>query len=237
MRWLRSTIGVGEARERAQVGQALAALGPPGPFPADRRGEAELEGRVEVLVGVAEHAAEQPVDVGGADRAQRQPSGQVDVAHRVEGEADPVHAPVAFQQEAVEGRVVLVRLAAEEGLHAQAVRADHQPGHGGELVLARKPDQVGAGPRALIPDLELRQRRLDTGGGVGRGTVQILAHARTGAAADVTEPVYTLMASEYTSTSRSAVAGQPNADACSSAPRDSEASRAGDASNSASTLA
>src|SRR5580692_1989992 len=230
MRWLRSTIGVGEARERAQVGQALAALGPPGPFPADRRGEAELEGRVEVLVGVAEHAAEQPVDVGGADRAQRQPAGQVDVAHRVKGEADPVHAPVAFQQKAVEGRVVLVRLAAEEGLHPQAVRADHQPGHGGELVLALEPDQVGAGPRALIPEPEFRQRRFYRSSG-------IRAHARTGAAADVTEPVYTLMASEYTSTSRSAVAGQPNADACSSAPRDSEASRAGDASNSASTLA
>src|SRR5271156_4754686 len=63
-----STLGVGEAGERLQVGQALAALGPPGPFPPDGGREAEFQRGVEVLVGVAEHAAEQPVDVLSRNR-------------------------------------------------------------------------------------------------------------------------------------------------------------------------
>src|ERR1039457_7132802 len=121
-------VRVGETGEGTQVGQALAALGAPRPFPPDGGGEAELQGRVEVVVGVAEQAAEQPVDVG---RAERPPPGQVHVPRRVEGEVDPVHAPVALEQETVEGLVVLIGLAAEERLHAEAVLADHEPGHGG----------------------------------------------------------------------------------------------------------
>ena len=109
---------------------------------------------VEVVVGVAEHAAEQPVDLLGGDRRQRQPAGQVDVADRVEAEVDPVHAAAALEQEPVERGVVLVRLPAEERLHVQAVRADDQPGHGGQLVLALEPDQVGA--RAAATRRELR---------------------------------------------------------------------------------
>src|SRR5580704_19051407 len=226
------TLGVGEAGERAQVGQALAAFDPPGPLPADRGAEAELEGRVEVLVGVAEHAAEQPVDVRGRDRRQRQPPGQVHVAHRVQGEMDPVHAAVALQQEAVERLVVLVGLAAEERLHAQAVRADDEPGHGGQLVLALELDQVGAGPRVLIGQAELGQGRLHSS---GRGS-GISGHARTVAAASSKVPMDSI-ALVYTSISRSAVAGQPNPDACASAPRDSSASRPGDATSPESTRA
>ena len=45
------------------------------------------------------------------------------------------------------------------------------------------------------------------------------------------------MAPVYTSISRSAVAGQPNPDACASAPRDSEASHRGDTTRSRSTEA
>ena len=116
-----STLRIGEAGEGAQVGQGFAALGAPRPFPPDGGGEAEFQGGVEVVVRVAEHAAEQPVDVGHGDRAERKPPGQVDVAHRVEGEVDAVHPAVALEQEAVEGRVVLVGLAAEEGLDAEAL--------------------------------------------------------------------------------------------------------------------
>src|SRR6266566_9643805 len=79
----RLTVGVGEPRERLQVGQALAALDPPGPLPPDGRTEAELERGVEVLVGVAEHAPQQAVDVRWGDRGQRQPPRQVHVAHLV----------------------------------------------------------------------------------------------------------------------------------------------------------
>ena len=56
--------GIGEPGKGAQVGQALPAPGPPRPFPPDGRGEAEFESGVEVVVAVAEHAAEQPVDLG-----------------------------------------------------------------------------------------------------------------------------------------------------------------------------
>src|SRR5581483_7844143 len=98
--------GVGEAGERLEVGQVLAALDAPGPFPADRRGEADLEGRVEVVVGVGEHAAEHPVDLVRGHRRQRLAAHQVDVAHLVGGEVDPVHPRVALQQELVEPGVV-----------------------------------------------------------------------------------------------------------------------------------
>src|ERR1700750_394104 len=222
----RLTIGIGEPRERLQVGQALAALDPPGPLPPDGRAEAEFERRVEVLVGVAEYAAEQPVDVVGGDRGQRQPPGQVHVPRLVQGEVHPVHAAVALQQEAVEGLVVLVRLAAEEGLHAQAVLAHEQPGHRGQLVLSLELDQERPGTRLLEPQLQRPQRLLDDTRGIG-------THARTPARkpAAPTEPAPTetdpaeAMPPVYTSISRSAVAGQPNPDACATAPRDSDASR------------
>src|SRR5689334_8595314 len=230
-------VGVGEPRERLQVGQALAALDPPGPLPPDGRAEAEFERRVEVLVGVAQHAAQQPVDVVGGDRGQRQPPGQVHVARLVQGEVHAVHAAVALQQEAVEGLVVLVRLAAEEGLHAQAVLAHDQPGHGGQLVLPLELDQERPGPRLLEPQLQRPQRLLDNTRGIG-------THARTPArepAASTeteTEPEPAeAMAPVYTSISRSAVAGQPNPDACATAPRDSDASHRGDTTRSRSTEA
>src|SRR6266700_4895780 len=216
-------LGIGEPGERLQVGQALAALDPPGPLPPDRGAEAELERRVEVLVGVAEHAAEQPVDVLGGDAGQRQPPGQVHVARRVQGEVHPVHAAVALEQEAVEGLVVLVRLAAEEGFHAQAVLAGDQPGHGGQLVLALELHQEGAGPRVLVPQPQRVQRRRDSGGGS-----RVPGHARTESTTGESSVPIDSMAPVYTSISRSAVAGQPNADACASAPRDSSASRPGE---------
>src|SRR4029077_10261428 len=220
-----------ERAEGPWGGPPLAALHPPGPLPADRRAEAQLERRVEVLVGVAQHAAEQPVDLLGGDRGQRQPPGQVHVAHRVQGEVHPVHPAVALQQEAVEGLVVLVRLAAEEGLHAQAVLAHDQPGHGGQLVLSLELDQERPGPRLLEPQLQRPQRRLEN-------TREILAHALTPARepAASTEPAEA-MAPVYTSISRSAVAAQPTPDACASAPRDSEASHRGDSTRSRSAEA
>src|SRR5689334_16253190 len=231
-------VGVGEPRERLQVGQALAALDPPGPLPPDGRAEAEFERRVEVLVGVAEHAAQQAVDVVNRNRGQRQLPGQVHVARLVQGEVHAVHAAVALQQEAVEGLVVLVRLAAEEGLHAQAVLARDQPGHRGQLVLPLELDQERPGPRLLEPQLQRPQRVLDDTRGIG-------THARTPARkpAAPTEPASTetepaeAMAPVYTSISRSAVAGQPNPDACATAPRDSDASHRGDITRSRSTEA
>src|SRR6185437_13467136 len=124
----RSTRGVaGEPGEGAQVGHALAALDPPVVFPADRRGKADHEGLVEVLVGVAEHAAEQPVDLIRRDRGERQPADQVDVADRVEREVHTEHPAAAFEQVPVELGVVLIRLAAEERLDVEAVRVGDKP--------------------------------------------------------------------------------------------------------------
>ena len=139
---------------------------------------------------------------------------------------DSVHAAVALEEEPVEGLVVLIGLAAEERLHAEAVLAGHEPGHGGQLVLALELDQVGAGPGVLEGQPEVDQGRLDSarrrpGGG---------SHARTGTAASFMAPV-------YTSISRSAVTGQPNADACSTAPRESSASRPGDVTSFSTTRA
>src|SRR6266568_3452465 len=185
-------LGIGEPGERLQVGQALAALDPPGPLPPDRGAEAELERRVEVLVGVAEHAAEQPVDVLGGDAGQRQPPGQVHVARRVQGEVHPVHAAVALE------------------LH-----------------------QEGAGPRVLVLQLQRFQGRPHR----RRGGGFIPAHARTESATGESADSTDSMAPVYTSISRSAVAGQPNADACASAPRDSSASRPGEATSPDSTCA
>src|SRR5258708_27210967 len=54
-----------------------------------------------------------------------------------------VHPAAPFQQEAVERSVVLIWLPAEERLYMQAVRADDQPGHGGELALPIEPHQEG----------------------------------------------------------------------------------------------
>src|SRR5690348_5286844 len=123
--------------------------------------------------------------------------------------------------------MVLVRLAAEERLHAQAVLPGHQPGHGGQLVLARQLDQVGARARVLVGEPERRQGGLHRAGGG-------FTHARTLSA---TGEVIEAMAPVYTSTSRSAVAGQPNLDACATAPRESSASRSGEAVSPASTRA
>src|SRR6266516_5018195 len=116
-----------EAGEGAEVRGALPALDPPRPLPADRGFKAERQCRVEVVVGVAEHAAEHPVDLLGGYRCQRQAAGEVDIPPLVRGEVHPVHQAVALQQEPVERGGVLVGLAAEERLHMQAVRADDEP--------------------------------------------------------------------------------------------------------------
>ena len=76
------------------------------------------------LVGVGQHRAQQPVELVGADRGQRQPGVEVDVAEPVEGEGDAVHPQVALQQPAVDLLVVLVGAPADERVHAQRVPAD-----------------------------------------------------------------------------------------------------------------
>ena len=81
------------------------------PTRADRRREAQLEDRVERLVGVGQHRAEQPVELVGGDRAQRQPAVEVDVADGVDRERDAEHPQVALEQPAVDPLVVLVGLA------------------------------------------------------------------------------------------------------------------------------
>ena len=98
---------------------------------------AKLKRLVERLVRVRErHAAEQPVDLVVSDRRQRDAAGQVDVAGAVHREVHAIQPPVALEQEAVEGGVVLVLVTAEERLHLEAVVPGDQPGHRGELVLA-----------------------------------------------------------------------------------------------------
>src|SRR3954453_13581154 len=81
---------------------------PPLPLLADRGREPQLEDRVEGLVGVAEHRPEQPVDLVGGDRGQRQAAVDVDVAVVVDGKRDAVHLQVALEQPAVDALVVLV---------------------------------------------------------------------------------------------------------------------------------
>ena len=104
--------GSAKAAKASRLRQRLAALDPPVPLAPDRGAEADLEHRVEVLVGVAEDRAEQPVDLLGRDRGVRQPAGQVDVADAVDGEGDAVHAGVVLQQEGPQLLAVLVGLAA-----------------------------------------------------------------------------------------------------------------------------
>ena len=106
------------------------------------RAEADLQHRVERLVGVGEHRAEQPVQLVRRDRVQRHPADQVDVADRVDGERDPVHAGVALQQPGPQLLAVLVRLAHHERLDAQRVLADDQVAQRLELVGAGQGDHV-----------------------------------------------------------------------------------------------
>ena len=151
---------IDEMGERLQVLQRLAPRHPPRPFPADRRGEAQLQQRVEVVVDRLEHLPEYPVDLVGGHRGQRHPADEVDVAEVVERVGDPVQPPVAFEQEPVDGLVVLVGLAADERLHPHRVLADRQDRVGLESALARQfDDQPGwAAVRALV--VEVRQRML-----------------------------------------------------------------------------
>src|SRR5262245_12102840 len=167
---------------------------------------------------LSEYSAEDAVDLGGGDPGQRKPPDQVHVAGLVQGEVHAEHAAAALQQEPVERGVVLVRLAAEERLHVQAVRAHDQPGHRGQLVLAREPDQVRAGPRRLVAQAKVGQGLLDRGRRAAGGA----GHASTGAGAAAG-----VMAEVYTRWSASTVSPQPNRDACSLAPADSRATRPG----------
>ena len=120
--------GLEPAAEGLEVAGRLAPGDPPLPLLADRGGEAELEDRVERLVGVGEHGAEDAVELVGVDRGQRQPRLEVDVAVAVDGERDGVHPEVALEQPAVDPRVVLVGVAAHEGVHAQRVRRRRRGG-------------------------------------------------------------------------------------------------------------
>ncbi len=101
-------------------------------------GEAELEDGVERLVGVGQHGAEDPVELVVVHRCQRQPRLEVDVAVAVDGEGDGVHPQVALEQPPVDAGVVLVGVAAHEGVDAEGVRADVEADRRLELALARE---------------------------------------------------------------------------------------------------
>src|SRR6266545_1286307 len=152
---------VGEVREGPQVGKALPAFHPPVPFALDRRFEPDLEGAVEVVVGVRQHAAEDAVDLLRRHRRQRQPAHQMHVASVVQGEVDGVEPAVLLQQPAVELGVVLIRPAAEEGLDVQGLIADDQPRHRRQLVTARQLDEVPALAGTFVLEATRVQRLLD----------------------------------------------------------------------------
>ena len=147
------------AAERLEVAGGLAAALAPLPLLADRGGEAELEDRVERLVGVGQHRAEQPVDLVGGDRAQRQPAVEVDVADRVDGERDAEHLQVPLQQPAVDPLVVLVGLAGHEGVHPERVLADVEAARRGELLLPGQLDGEHPVGDLLPGQVGVRQRR------------------------------------------------------------------------------
>ncbi len=122
---------------------------------------AERDGGVETVVGVAQHAPEQPVDLIGLDGRQREPADDVDVAELIDGERDPVHVGVTREQPGMHGGRVVLGLAHEEGLDQQAEVLHHEPGHRGELVLTGKGDQERAVRRMLVLELQIDQRLLD----------------------------------------------------------------------------
>ena len=239
-------LGVGQPGEGAQVGQALPPLDPPRPLLADRGGEADGQGRVEVLVRVGQHAAQDPVHLRGAHRGEGQPAHQVHIPGRVEREMDPVHPAAALEQEPVEAGVILVRLTAEERLHVQAVPAGDQPRHGGQLVLAFQPDQVTSRLRALPAQAQFLQGGLDGRRGVflgrgRRGGIRGIGHGPhprvTLAGAVAGRVLVPLIAPAYTLISRSTVRDQPNLEACATPPRDSRSARAGEVMSSRSARA
>ena len=160
---VRAAGGIGEGGERLQVAQRLPALDPPVPLAADRGAEADLQHGVEVVVGVAEHRAEDAVELLGGHRGVRQPAGQVDVADVVDGVRDAVHAGVVLQQEGPQLLAVLVGLAADERLHPQRVLADAEPAHRLELLGAGQVDQPDARAGVLVDQLGLAQRLVDDG--------------------------------------------------------------------------
>src|SRR4051794_18852642 len=85
------SLRLGEARERGEVGGRLTAVLPPGPFTPNARREAELDRGVERLVGIGEHAAEQPVDLVTGEAFERHATDEVHVPELVHGEVDAVH--------------------------------------------------------------------------------------------------------------------------------------------------
>jgi MFS family permease len=149
--------------ERREVVGRLAALDPPGPLAADRRGEAEFEQGVEARIRGVEDRAEQPVHLVLGDRGQRDPTHQEHVAEPVEREGDPGQPGVALQQPAVDGLVVLVGRAHHEGVDRQGVVAQDQRAGGRELAHAGQFDHVVALARLLPLRLDVDERRLDRG--------------------------------------------------------------------------
>src|SRR3954466_5741097 len=155
--------GISEGRESLEVAQRLAALDPPFPLATDRGAEADLEHRVEVVVGVAQDRPEDPVDLLRRDRGMRQAAAQIDVAHRVDRVRDAVHPRVVLQQEGPQLLAVLVGLAAHERLHPQRVVADDQPAHGLQLLGPGQVDQPPSRRGVLVRQVALAEGLIDDG--------------------------------------------------------------------------
>ena len=176
--------------EGLQVLQRFAARHPPRPLLADGGGEAEFEQGVEVVVRRLHHLTEDAVEFIGVDHVERHPADEVDVADVVQRVGHPVEPAVALEQKPVNALEVLVRLAADERLHAHRVLADAQQGVGGQFAFARQFDDdawqtaVGAripGEVQAVLDQGILDEPLDARGGLpGRDLAAVLiAHART----------------------------------------------------------
>ena len=94
-------------------------------------GEPELEDRVERLVGVGQHRAEQPVDLLGGDRGQRQPARRGRCRRGGRWRRRRAYMlEVALEQPPVDALVVLVGLPADERVHRRARAAPTSSRHG-----------------------------------------------------------------------------------------------------------
>ncbi len=91
------------------------------------------------------------------DGGQRESPDQVDVAEVVDGEGDRVHPPVALEQPAVDGLVVLVGMPCDERVHGERVLADREGDGRAQLADAGDVTTNVPGPPGLPLEAGLRQ--------------------------------------------------------------------------------
>src|SRR6188472_1581853 len=133
--------------EGGKVRSRLSARASPSPLLTDALGESQFQDHIETVVRGLRHGTKEPIDLHSSDKSDRHPTHQMNVAERIQREADAIQFEVALQQPAIDADMGLIGIAGNKSPDVHRMLSQLEGTFGDQLAGAGQSDREQAGCR------------------------------------------------------------------------------------------